>query len=183
MTNTVGLPEKRGLAIADMESEVTHFSMWALLKSPLILGNDVTNMTNETLSIITNDAIIAVNQDSAGSPATRQWKRSVSEGGHLELWSGSLVNYQFIIALMNTSPANQTVDVDFTDVFIDQGAAYQSGTFTLYDLWQKDDLGNWGKEVGTYTAKIPNVRIGSHQVKIWKATLPASSSKRDTADL
>ncbi|OCH96617.1 glycoside hydrolase [Obba rivulosa] len=162
---------------------VTHFSMWALLKSPLILGNDVTNMTNETLSIITNDAIIAVSQDAAGSPATRQWKRAVSQGGDLQLWSGSLVNYQFIIALLNTSPTNQTVDVDFEDVFIDQGAAYQSGTFTLYDLWQKDGQGNWGKEVGTYTAKIPSVHIGSHQVKIWKATLPSGSSKRNVADL
>lgn len=73
-------------------SAVTHFSMWAVLKSPLILGNDVTNMTNETLSIITNDAIIAVSQDSAGSPVERTWETPVPSGGALSLWSGSLVN-------------------------------------------------------------------------------------------
>lgn len=66
--------------------------MWALLKSPLILGNDVTNMTNETLSIITNDAIIAVSQDSAGSPVERMWDTPISSGGTLSLWSGSLAN-------------------------------------------------------------------------------------------
>ena len=71
---------------------VTHFSMWALLKSPLILGNDVTNMTNETLSIITNDAIIAVNQDSANSPVERMWDTPVQSGGTLSLWCGSLAN-------------------------------------------------------------------------------------------
>ena len=66
--------------------------MWALLKSPLILGNDVTNMTNETLSIITNDAIIAVSQDSANSPVERMWDMPVQSGGTLSLWSGSLAN-------------------------------------------------------------------------------------------
>jgi alpha-galactosidase len=88
---------------------VTHFSMWALLKSPLILGNDVTNMvclpfspitikyealstmmqTDETLSIITNDALINISQDHWGSAAHRLWKVPVS-GGELSLWRGGL---------------------------------------------------------------------------------------------
>lgn len=49
------------------------------------------SQTDETLSIITNDAIIAVNQDANGSPASRIWKKSAGEGD-LSLWSGSLVN-------------------------------------------------------------------------------------------
>jgi alpha-galactosidase len=95
---------------------VTHFSMWAVLKSPLILGNDVTNMvcplfspiniryeahsatmqTDETLSIITNDALINISQDHWGSPAHRLWKVPVS-GGELSLWRGGLSDgYEFI---------------------------------------------------------------------------------------
>ena len=73
--------------------------MWALLKSPLILGNDVTNMTNETLSIITNDAIIAVNQDSANSPVERMWDTPIQSGGTLSLWSGSLANKYASLAI------------------------------------------------------------------------------------
>ncbi|TFY59512.1 hypothetical protein EVJ58_g5725 [Rhodofomes roseus] len=164
---------------------VTHFSMWALLKSPLILGNDVTSMTNETLSIITNDAIIAVNQDANGSPVERRWNTPISSGGTLSLWSGSLVNNTFVAALMNTSPDTQTVGVNFTDVFIDQGASYQAGTYEIYDLWQKDDAGAWGASVGTYTGSIPNVQIGAHQVKVWKAvpTSSDSASRRDLSEL
>ena len=110
--------------------------------------------SNETLSIITNTAIIEVNQvgraafysrsmlnnsnaqDSSGA-ANRMWKRSV-EGGELSLWAGSLTNEydhlyllrtifnalssnsQFVIAVLNTAPTPQSVDVEFSDAFFDQ---------------------------------------------------------------
>ncbi len=44
----------------------THFSLWALAKAPLIIGCDVTNMTADTLAILTNPEIIAVSQDPLG---------------------------------------------------------------------------------------------------------------------
>jgi len=158
----------------NFDEYVTHFSMWAILRSPLILGNDVTSMTNETLTIITNDALIAVNQDSNASPASRIWKKPVSSGGDLSLWQGSLANNVFVIALMNTSPDTQTVDVLMKDAFVDQGKAYQSQPYTMYDLWQKDDSGKWGKSIGTVQGKISSVKIGSHQTKVWRA-VPAPS--------
>ncbi|GJJ09984.1 hypothetical protein Clacol_004210 [Clathrus columnatus] len=138
---------------------ITHFTMWSLLKSPLILGNDVTNMTNETLTIITNDALISVNQDSAGSPANRIWKQPASGGGDLSLWQGSLAN----------NPNTQTVDILMSDAFIDQGSVYQAQPYELFDLWQKNSTGSWGKSIGTVQGKIPNVKIGPHQTKVWKA--------------
>lgn len=161
---------------------VTHFSMWSVLKSPLILGNDVTNMTNETLEIVTNDALIAVNQDANGSPATRIWKVPVA-GGDLSLWAGGLINNTYVIALLNTSPEPQNVNIEFTDVFIDEGPTYQTGTYAIYDLWQKDSTGAWGKDIGTYTGSIPNVEIGTHQVRIYKAVPATTSTKRDVGEL
>lgn len=152
----------------NFDEYVTHFSMWALLKSPLILGNDVTNMTNETLSIITNDAIIAANQDPGGSPASRIWKVPVT-GGDLSLWSSSLQNFVFVFALLNTSPETQTVDVLFSDVFLDQGIVFSQREFKLWDLWQKDDSGNWGKPLPNAQGKLSGVQIGPHQTKVWRA--------------
>ena len=73
-------------------TQVTHFSFWSILKSPLILGNDVTNMSNETLSIITNSLVISFNQDVGSGPANRMWKRTLKEGGDLQLWAMSLAN-------------------------------------------------------------------------------------------
>jgi hypothetical protein len=45
---------------------VTHFSLWAISKAPLLIGCDVTKMTQTTLSILTNPEVIAVNQDPLG---------------------------------------------------------------------------------------------------------------------
>jgi len=161
----------------NFDEYVTHFSMWALLKSPLILGNDITSMSNETLSIITNDAIIAVNQDSAGAPANRIWKRSVS-GGDLSLYQGSLVNDVFVIALLNTSPNTQTVDILMSDAFMDQGSVAAAEPWSIFDLWQKDSSGRWGQPQGTVQGKIPGVHVGPHQTRVWRVQPPSSGAKR-----
>ncbi len=50
---------------------VTHFSLWAITKAPLIIGCDVTNMSAATLSTLTNPEVIAVNQDPLGVQGTR----------------------------------------------------------------------------------------------------------------
>ncbi|EIM81948.1 alpha-galactosidase [Stereum hirsutum FP-91666 SS1] len=161
---------------------VTHFSMWSILKSPLILGNDVTDMTNDTLEIITNDAIIALNQDSSGSPAVRIWKKATNDTGSgtgdLSLWVGSLANSEYVIALMNTSPSSQEVSLSFKEIFGDQGSSAQTASWTLYDLWQKDSTGAWGLNTGTMQGSIPNVNIGAHQTKVWKAVQASGSTTK-----
>ncbi|KAG8765506.1 hypothetical protein FRC12_007455 [Ceratobasidium sp. 428] len=113
---------------------VTHFSMWAAVKSPLILGNDVTAMTAETLEIITNKAVIAVSQDARGSPANRIWKKAVTDGD-VQLWVAGLVNSTTAIALVNTSPKAQKVDLLFADAFEDSSPAARKASYRLYDLW------------------------------------------------
>ena len=45
---------------------VTHFSLWAISKAPLLIGCDITNMSAATLSTLTNAEVIAVNQDKLG---------------------------------------------------------------------------------------------------------------------
>ncbi|KAI0762790.1 alpha-galactosidase [Fomes fomentarius] len=159
---------------------VTHFSMWALVKSPLILGNDITNMSDETKLIISNEAIIGVNQDPSG-PAIRVWKRPVSDGGDLQLWSSSLNNNRFVFAVVNSSPSNQTVDIALEDVFVDQGKQFGSGTFTLYDLWQKDENDQWGKGIGNFQGQV-TVDLATHQTKVYRA-IPVSNSKRAADEL
>lgn len=48
----------------------THFALWCFVKAPLILGNDLTKMDDDTLKIITNKGLIAINQDSNGQQGT-----------------------------------------------------------------------------------------------------------------
>jgi alpha-galactosidase len=44
----------------------THFSLWAISKAPLIIGCDLTKMSNETFNILSNKEVIAINQDKLG---------------------------------------------------------------------------------------------------------------------
>ena len=50
-----------------------HFSLWAFMKAPLIIGCDVTSMSNATFGILANDEVIAINQDSLGIQGRRVW--------------------------------------------------------------------------------------------------------------
>ncbi|KAH9817917.1 family 27 glycoside hydrolase [Melampsora americana] len=100
---------------------VAHFSMWAFVKSPLILGNDVTNMSKETLSIISNKEIIALNQDKNFDSGYRVWKmedpRKVS--GSIQLWKSSLVNGSYALAFLNATPKKLDYMVSLADFFFD----------------------------------------------------------------
>jgi len=50
--------------------ERTHFGIWAISKSPIIMGTDMTKLSNERLNLIKNRAILAINQDPLGKAAT-----------------------------------------------------------------------------------------------------------------
>lgn len=57
-----------------------HFSLWAMMKSPMIIGNDVRNMTigDATMTILGNTEIIEINQDPLGRQARRIWSDTMS---------------------------------------------------------------------------------------------------------
>lgn len=44
----------------------THFSLWSIVKSPLLIGCDITKMTPQTKEILMNEEVIAINQDPLG---------------------------------------------------------------------------------------------------------------------
>ncbi|CAA6654635.1 unnamed protein product [Spirodela intermedia] len=76
-----------------------HFSIWALMKAPLLIGCDVRNMTTETLEILSNEEVIAVNQDPLGIQGR---KVSVSgENGCEQVWAGPLSGGRLAVALWN----------------------------------------------------------------------------------
>lgn len=78
----VGMNGKGNVAVTGctFEEYKTHFSIWALFNSPLMIGCDIRDMTEETKTILLNKEVIAINQD----PACRQ--PYVAEGDNW--WSG-----------------------------------------------------------------------------------------------
>ncbi|CAF9938740.1 MAG: hypothetical protein ALECFALPRED_007831 [Alectoria fallacina] len=130
----------------------THFSM-ALAKSPLIMGTDVTMMTAETLSIYSNPAIIAINQDPLGVPVTRVWQSPAQPqnetysvdaytAGETSFWTGELMNGDYVVAFLNGGPTTTAMTATMNDVFIDLVTTGSNApvpqlqqTYDVYDLW------------------------------------------------
>ena len=119
----------------------THMSLWAILAAPLLAGNDLTSMTPETVALLTNKDVIAVDQDRAGKQGDR-----VSAVGPVEIWVRSLADGSKAVGIFNRHPGPLSGTVDFKKQLGFNHAV------KVRDLWQHKDLENPGN---TYTAMIP----------------------------
>jgi len=96
------------------ESEYqAHFALWALLKSPLLLGMDLTNMSESTRRIIENDEIIAINQDPLGKQG-RRISRVEKTTGYLDTFAGEVTG-GVVYILFNRSTQKETMQINFKD--------------------------------------------------------------------
>jgi alpha-galactosidase len=118
----------------------THMSLWVILAAPLLAGNDLASMTPETIALLTNKEVIAIDQDRAGKQGDR-----VSAVGPVEIWSRSLADGSKAIGIFNRHPGPMSATVDFKQLGFNHAVKAR-------DLWQQKDLQNLGP---TYTAKIP----------------------------
>ncbi|SCU79803.1 LANO_0A07536g1_1 [Lachancea nothofagi CBS 11611] len=121
------------------DEEVAHFSMWSIVKSPLVIGADVNKLDSTSYSVYANPAVIAINQDPAGVPATRIWRKQVPQvdgngKGEIQLWSGPLDNGDQVVALLNGASIPMTMTAKVDDIFIDSDEVSVS-SWIAYDLW------------------------------------------------
>ena len=138
-----------GMTTAEYE---THFSLWCLMKAPLLIGCDVSNMSSDTLRILTNTEVIAINQDKMGVQGSK--KKSEND---LEVWAGPLDGGCFAVVLLNRGNSTADVTASWSDIGMD--ANKQA---TVRDLWQKKDMGTM---TGSVKASVP-----SHGVAMYKIT-------------
>lgn len=113
------------------EEDKTHFTMWCMMHSPLLLGNDLTTLSDQTKEIITNKEIIALNQ----SPFVYQARRII-DYGELEIWGKPLISTmsgQIAIAMLNRTNEVQTINFELEAVGINSPKGYISS-----DLWTKE---------------------------------------------
>ena len=123
----------------------THFTMWCEMAAPLVMGNNLTTMSAQTLQILTNSEAIAVDQDPAGEQGV--FVEGIQDSA--EVWSKPL-GYDFTtraVALLNRSTSNSAViTCNFTNL------AFQAGTTaTVRDLWAHQNLGTFAN---SFTATV-----------------------------
>ena len=108
----------------------THMSLWAILAAPLLAGNDLSTMTPETIAMLTNRDVIAIDQDAAGKQGDR-----VSAEGPIEVWMKPLADGSKAVAIFNRHPNTLKANVDFRKLGFAHGVKAR-------DLWQGKDLGS-----------------------------------------
>jgi alpha-galactosidase len=96
--------------------EQTHFSMWAIIKSPLVIGGALkdtyTSISQPSLDILKNVDVISYNKDSLGIAAS--FKRRWTESGY-EVWSGPLSGGRTVVAISNLFDEARTLTFDLPD--------------------------------------------------------------------
>jgi len=135
-----------------------HFALWCMMAAPLIMGNDVRKSSKETLSILTNKELIAIDQDSLGIQAFR-----VSKKDSLEVWAKPLVNKEWAICFLNTSKKAQNLNFNWlanpiVDSVFDYSLNMTGTIFTVKDLYNNLQL--------TPTKKPLQTVIGAHDVLV-----------------
>jgi alpha-galactosidase len=129
-----------------------HFSMWIIMASPLLSGNDIRKMDATTTAILTNKEAIALNQD----PLGKQGRVVATPGSNLEVWSKELSGTNARgVALFNRGSSAASITVKWTDLGLPAGAA------SVRDIWAAKDV---GPATDSYTA----ANVPSHSVVLLK---------------
>ena len=123
-----------------------HFTMWCMMASPLILGNDVRNMSAETKLILTNRDLIAINQDRLGV----QGLRFLSRDG-LDYWFKPLANGDWAMTIFNPTRKPIACNLNWQDFnFTDDEVSKRSTEFDKY-IYKVKNLWTGRMEGKTFT--------------------------------
>ncbi|AOP51157.1 alpha-galactosidase [Streptomyces lydicus] len=150
----------------------SHFSLWAMMSAPLLIGSDLRKATPETFEILSNKDVIALDQDALGKQATvlrsdaGRWTlvKQLADGGRA-------------VALFNETGQPQRIATTAAAAGLPQAAGYR-----LRDLWQHRDT----HTTGTISATVPAHGTTVFRVtadKRWTDYPPAVETGTDRAPL
>ena len=132
--------------------QYTHISLWCLLSSPLLIGCDMSQLDDFTLSLLSNDEVLAVDQDPLGKQASR-----VVKFGTFEVWSKDMEDGSKAVGLFNRGETAMQATVPWLSL------GWQGATkHRVRDLWRQKDMGDFADG---YMTTIP--RHGVVLIRVW----------------
>ncbi|PKY57130.1 Melibiase family protein [Rhizophagus irregularis] len=133
-----------------IDEQKSHFSLWAALKAPLLLGFDIRYPPTDVLGIVNNTEIIAINQDPLGKSVNiaQSTKR-------MDVWTGELSD-GYVALLFNKAETSITINLNFTAHLNVQGE------LSIRDLWEHEDKGAYND---SYSREVPK-----HGIVVLKLT-------------
>lgn len=122
------------------DEQYTQVSLWSLVAAPLIFSGDITRLDEFTLSLLTNDEVIEVDQDAMGKPGYRVYKN-----GDTEVWERQLEDGSKAVGLFNRGASETNVTAMWTSLNL-------TGKQRVRNLWRQKDLGTFSDK---YMASVP----------------------------
>ena len=123
------------------DEQYTHISLWSLLSAPLLLGCDLQKLDDFALNLLTNDEVIALDQDPLGQQAVPVIKRD-----SIQVWEKQLSDGNIAVGIFNLNSRSKKFNLSLKELGI-------NGEVLLRDLWRQKDLGPFKDN---YSALIPS---------------------------
>lgn len=139
------------------DEQYTHISLWCLLAAPLLIGCDLEKLDDFTLSLLTNDEVLAVDQDALGKQAT-----CVINDGDLRAYAKELEDGGRAVGFFNVGVT--PLEIQFAS-FAKLGV---SGRQTIRDLWRQKEI----MTIDTANGMLP-LTIPAHGVILCKFLHPS----------
>lgn len=133
--------------------QITQVTLWSLIAAPLLIGGDIMNMDQFTLDVLSNDDVLAIDQDPLGKAAGR-----IARTDTTEVWARPLYDGTMAVGLFNLGRGTAKVTVKWSELGI-------TGPQPVRDLWRQKDLGTQDR---SFTAEVlPHaawlVKVGNAQ--------------------
>jgi alpha-galactosidase len=123
------------------DEQYSHISLWCLLGAPLLIGCDLEKLDDFTLGLLTNDEVLAIDQD----PLCKQGTRVASEQD-LDIYSKPLADGSLAVGLFNRGMDDAAITANWDNLKL-------SGKQRIRDLWSQKDLGIFD---GKFQAEVPS---------------------------
>jgi alpha-galactosidase len=129
-----------------------HFSLWAMLAAPLLAGYDLTTASPESIATLTNDEVIAIDQDRKGRQGSRVRRKDGAE-----TWVKPLAGGSWAVLFLNRRTSERKLTVRLDDV----PGLPDAKRFAVRDLWAHTD-----RDLGA--AEAQQVPLAGHEAVVWR---------------
>jgi len=133
------------------DEQYLHVTAWCMAAAPLLLGCDLDKLDDFTLNLVSNDEVLAVDQDTLGKQATL----ASNQDNKLLIYARPLEDGTKAVALYNLGTEPTQVTAKWSDLKI-------SGKHSVRDLWRQKDLGDFSDEfsmtVASHGAELVKIK-------------------------
>jgi alpha-galactosidase len=128
------------------DEQYTHVSLWCLLNNPLLIGCDMSTLDDFTLNLLTNNEVIAIDQNTFSAPA-----KPIIKNAEYEVWVKQMSKDEYAVGIFNFAETNETISFDWNTIGLDT-------LQMVRDLWRQKHEGDFKI---AYKTSVP-----SHGVKL-----------------